>query len=189
MIEEVEIETFPHNTQLEVLHCILTLYHSFLFWLKMWLWSVLGWLILASFIAKAKAMSYFGIFKLSMLAPYKGYGKQGKKKKKPTCYHRSSITTWQSHLLAQPWLTYLPLSLRANNRQAPLLKVTLSDKLNQSVFGWGLGCHHIGWSFSEDSHELRETPDHSWKENTISILKEGTSCRNLIFQSLKFQPN
>lgn len=150
-MEEVDIETFPHNMQLEVLHCNLTLYHLFLFRLRMWLWSVLGWLTFESFIAKAKAMSYFGIFKFSMLAPYKGYGNRGGRNE-ALYYHRSSITTWQPHLLAQPWLS------------TPSLRLTPSDRFNPLVFGWGLSWHHIGWSFSlKDSHELRKTSDCSWE--------------------------
>ena len=114
-MEEVEIETFPHNVQLEVLRCNLTLYHLFVFRLRMWLWSVLGWLTFASFIAKAKAMSYFGIFKFSMLAPYKGYGNRGGRNE-AWYYHRSSITTWQPHLLAQPWLSTPSLRLTPSDR-------------------------------------------------------------------------
>lgn len=164
-MEEVEIKTFPHNMQLKVLHCNLTLYHPFLFRLRMWLWSVLGWLTFASFIAKAKAMSYFGIFKFSMLAPYKRYGNRGGRNE-ALYYHRSSVTTWQPHILAQPWLSYLPLSLRVNTRQTPSLRLTPSDRFNPLVFGWGRNCHHIGWSFSlKNSHELRKTSDCSWEKS------------------------
>lgn len=54
-------------------------------------------------------MSYFGIFKLSMLAPYKGYGKQEKKKKayvlSQVFHHNLTITPFS------PALTHLPTTL------------------------------------------------------------------------------
>lgn len=148
-----------------------------------WLWSVFGWLIFASFIAKAKAMSYFSIFKFSMLAPYKGCGKRKEKKNPITrlCIITwSSITTWQSHLLAQLWFTYRPLSLRTNDRQAPLLRVIPSDRLNQSVFGLGLGCHQTGWSFDLRILGTSEkTPERSWEgSDRNTLLKNGLVTDN-----------
>ena len=87
-------------------------------------------------------MSYSSIFKFSMLAPYKECGKQ--KKNKALYYHE--VFHHNLTIIAfNPALTHF-LSLTANNRQAPLVKVPLSDGINQAVFGLGLGCHHIDWS-------------------------------------------
>lgn len=68
----------PPNVQLEVLHFILTLCHPFLFILRDVIMVSLR-LTYANFRAKTKTMSYFGIFKFSMLAPYKRCEKQNRK--------------------------------------------------------------------------------------------------------------
>lgn len=64
----------------------------------------------------------------------------------------------------------------------------MTDGLNQSVFGLGLGCHRISWSFHlKDSYGSRKTPDFSWEEDAVNtFIKEGTSYKKLIFRSRKF---
>lgn len=156
----------------------------------MWLWTVFGWLLFASFIAKAKSRSHFSILKFSsVLASYKGCEKNRRKKAiTGLCIITwSSITTWKSYLLAQLRLTYLPLSLRTNDRQAPLLRVIPSDKLNQSVLGLGLGYHQTGWSCHlRIPGTLKNTRTFLGSKPQKHFIKEGTSYRQLIFQSLKF---
>lgn len=95
----------------------------------------------------------------------------------------SSITIWQSYLLAQPCLTYLPLSLTATNRQAPFLRATQSDWLSLWV-----GSALPYWLVFPLT-DPRKTPECSWKEDVVSPFIQGeTSYRKLIFQSLKFHP-
>lgn len=91
--------------------------------LGMWLWSGLGWLTLPRFITKANTISYFGIFKFSMLTPYNGCGKRA------LYYHM----VFRQDLTIIPFssaLSHLPLSLPATNRQAPSLRATQSDWLS-----------------------------------------------------------
>lgn len=105
---------------------------------------------------------------------------EGKKKYSNRALYYHMVFHHNLTIKAQLWLTYLPLSLRTNVRQAPLLRVIPSDRFNQSVLGLGLGCHQTGWSFHlKILGSSEKTPERSWEgSERNTLLKKGLVAEN-----------